>query len=149
MAGSMAHDDPEGLEFLELTEEHRGGDHDIHLLTNLQNVGSLEINAFQRAADVIVQKSIREGFGLVVAEGMWKNKPVVGGNVGGIRLQIQDGKSGFLVDSAQECADRMVELLRDPELRERLGAAGRERVRQAFLSVREVEDYLHLMSKVT
>ncbi|MEW6058663.1 MAG: glycosyltransferase [Actinomycetota bacterium] len=148
MAGSLASDDPEGMRYLDLTEEHRRGDPDIHLLTNLQQVGNLEINAFQRAAEAIVQKSIREGFGLVVAEGMWKRKPVVGGNVGGIRLQIEDGRSGYLVDSVETCARRIVELLRDADLRERLGAAGRERVRRRFLTPREVEDYLHLMSKL-
>src|SRR5581483_7475710 len=72
MAGSLAHDDPEGMRYLELTEQHRDGEPDIHLLTNLQEVGNVEVNAFQRAAEVVVQKSVREGFGLVVAEGMWK-----------------------------------------------------------------------------
>ncbi len=148
MAGSMAHDDPEGMEFLEVTDEHREGDPDIHLLTNLQNVGNLEINVFQRASDVVVQKSTREGFGLVVAEGMWKEKPVIGGNVGGIRLQITDGESGFLVDSVEGCAKRTVELLRDPDLRRHMGRAGRERVREQFLSLREVEDYLRLMTSL-
>jgi len=148
MVGSLASDDPEGMHYLSLTEEHRRGDPDIHLLTNLQQVGNLEVNAFQRAAGVIVQKSIREGFGLVVAEGMWKGRPVVGGNVGGIRLQIEDGRSGYLVDSVEECAKRIVELFADEDLRERLGAAGRERVRERFLTPREVTDYLRLMSKV-
>lgn len=146
MAGSLAHDDPEGMRFLELTEEHRGGDPDIHLLTDLQQVGSLEVNAFQRASTVVVQKSIREGFGLVVAEGMWKEKPVVGGDVGGIRLQIEDGETGYLVDSVWRCAERIVELVNDGELRSRMGRAGKERVRERFLTVRELEDYLRLMS---
>lgn len=148
MAGSLAHDDPEGMEFLELTDEHREGDPDIHLLTDLQNVGNLEINVFQRASDIVVQKSTREGFGLVVAEGMWKGKPVIGGNAGGIRLQIDDGETGFLVDSVDACAERMVELLDDPDLRDRIGRAGRERVRERFLSLREVEDYLRLMTSL-
>jgi trehalose synthase len=147
MAGSMATDDPEGMAYLDLTEQHREGDPDIHLLSNLQNVGNLEVNAFQRAADVIVQKSIREGFGLVVSEGMWKGKPIVAGNVGGITLQIEDGFSGFLIDSVQACADRIVELLVDPALRERMGEDGRERVRERFLCLREVEDYLGVMSR--
>jgi trehalose synthase len=148
MAGSLAADDPEGMHYLSLTEEHRSGDPDIHLLTNLQQVGNVEVNAFQRASAAIVQKSIREGFGLVVAEGMWKGKPVVGGNVGGIRLQIEDGRTGYLVDSVEACAERIVELIADEDLRERLGAAGRERVRERFLTPREVTDYLRLMSKV-
>lgn len=149
MAGSMAHDDPEGMRFLDLTEEYRAGDPDIHLLTNVQNVGNLEINTFQRAADVIVQKSIREGFGLVVAEGMWKGKPAVGGDVGGITLQIQEGRTGYLVDSVASCAARVSDLLGDPELRRRMGEAGRELVRERFLSLREADDYLRLMARLS
>ena len=76
------------MAYLDLTEEHRAGDPDIHLFTNLQGVGDLEVSVFQQAAEVVVQKSTREGFGLVVSEAMWKGKPVVGGNVGGIRLQM-------------------------------------------------------------
>jgi trehalose synthase len=148
MAGSMAHDDPEGMRYLDLTEEHRAGDPDIHLLTNVHNVGNLEINAFQRASTVIVQKSIREGFGLVVAEGMWKEKPVIGGNVGGIRLQIIDGETGFLVDSVEGCAERILLLLREPELCAAIGRAACERVRDRFLTLRELEDYLRLMATV-
>ena len=149
MAGSMASDDPEGMEFLDRTEAHRDGDPDIHLLTNLHKVGNLEVNAFQRASAVVVQKSTREGFGLVVAEGMWKGKPVVGGDVGGITLQIEEGVSGYLVDSVEACAARISELIADPGLRERMGQAGLERVRDRFLSVREIEDYLRLMSAST
>jgi trehalose synthase len=148
MVGSMADDDPEGRHYLELTASHAEGDPDVHLLTNLDGIGDLEVNAFQRASDVVVQKSIREGFGLVVAEGMWKAKAVVGGDVGGIRLQIEDGRSGFLVDSVERCAERTTLLLRDPDLRERLGEEARERVRERFLTLREVEDFLRLMARV-
>ncbi|HZP90498.1 MAG TPA: glycosyltransferase [Actinomycetota bacterium] len=148
MAGSLAHDDPEGMRYLELTEQHRDGDPDIHLLTNLQEVGNVEVNAFQRAAEVVVQKSVREGFGLVVTEAMWKERPVVGGDVTGIRLQIEDGVSGFLVASVEACAERIVQLHDDPDLRERLGAASRERVRERFLCVREIEDSLRLMARL-
>jgi len=149
MAGSLASDDPEGMQYLDLTEDHRAGDPDVHLLTNLQGVGDLEISAFQHASSVVIQKSTREGFGLVVAEGMWKHKPVVGGNVGGIRLQIADGENGFLVDDVASCAARICELLHDPTLRERMGDAAHERVRERFLSLREVEDYLRLAARVT
>jgi trehalose synthase len=148
MVGSMADDDPEGRHYLELTAAHAEGDPDVHLLTNLDGIGDLEVNAFQRASDVIVQKSVREGFGLVVAEGMWKGKPVIGGDVGGIRLQIEDGVTGFLVDSAEACAERTVMLLRDPDLRLRIGSAARASVRDRFLTLRELEDYLTLMGKV-
>jgi trehalose synthase len=146
LIGSMAHDDPEGWHYLEVTEAHRKDDPDVFLLTNLQEVGNLEVNAFQRAAAVVVQKSIREGFGLVVSEAMWKEVPVVGGNVGGIRLQIEDGVSGFLVDSVEECADRISLLLDDPELRAKMGRAGRQRVRERFLTLRELEDHLRMLA---
>lgn len=148
MVGSMAHDDPEGWHYLELAEEHRAGDPDIHILTNLQEVGALAVNAFQRASTVVMQKSIREGFGLTCTEGMWKERPVIAGRVGGLRLQIEDGESGFLVNTVEEAADRLVELLRDGEARERMGKAARERVRQRFLSTREVEDHVRLLTSL-
>ena len=143
------HDDPEGIRYLDLTTEHAAGDPDIHLLTNLSGVGDSAVNAFQRASDVIVQKSLREGFGLVVAEGMWKWKPVVGGDVGGIRLQIEDGVTGYLVDGIGRCAERVTELLRHPEKRKEMGEAGRGRVRERFLCLREIEDTLRLISRLT
>jgi len=149
MVGSMAHDDPEGMHYLDLTESHRDGDPEIHLLTNFQEVGSLEVNAFQRASNVIVQKSLREGFGLVVAEGMWKEKPVIGGNAGGIRLQIEEGETGFLVESVGECADRIVELVRDPAMCARMGRVGHLKVKERFLTLRELEDYLRLMASLS
>ena len=148
MVGSLANDDPEGMRYLDITAEHAGGDPDIHLLTNLDGVGDVAVNAFQRAADVVLQKSLREGFGLVVAEGMWKGKPVIGGDVGGIRLQIRDGVDGYLVDGVPLCAARIVELLADPERRIEMGRAGSERVRKRFLSPREVEETLALIEKL-
>jgi trehalose synthase len=148
LVGSMAHDDPEGWEFLQMTQEHARNDPDVHLLTNLEQVGNLEVNAFQRAATVVLQKSIREGFGLTVSEAMWKKKPVIGGRVGGITLQIEDGETGYLVDSVDECAQRISDLLADPALRYRMGNAGKERVRERFLTMRELEDYLRLMASL-
>jgi trehalose synthase len=148
MAGSLAHDDPEGMHFLDLTEARRDGHPDVHLLTDLQGVGNVEINAFQRASTVVVQKSIREGFGLVVTEAMWKGQPVVGGDVGGIRLQITEGETGYLVSSVEACAQRVVDLIRRPELRARMGRAARERVRERFLCIRELEDTLRLMASL-
>ncbi len=148
MAGSMASDDPEGMEYLEKTLAHAGHDREVHLLTDADGVGHVEVNAFQQAADVIVQKSTREGFGLVVAEGMWKRKPVIGGNVGGIRLQISEGETGFLVEGADECGKRLSELLLDPALAARMGDAGRDRVRERFLSLRELEDHLKLFASL-
>jgi trehalose synthase len=146
MIGSLAHDDPEGMRYLELTSEHAGGDPDIYLLTDLDGVGDESVNAVQRLADVVVQKSLREGFGLVVAEAMWKGKPVVGGDVGGIRLQIRDGVNGYLVDGAIACAEAITRLLREPDLRERMGTQGRKIVRDRFLSTRELEDHLRLIA---
>jgi trehalose synthase len=148
LVGSMAHDDPEAWHFLELAQEHRQEDPDIHILTNVQDVGPVAVNAFQRASDVVVQKSIREGFGLTVSEAMWKGRPVIGGDVGGIRLQIEEGVTGFLVDSEEACARRMVELLGDRDLRERMGRTGLERVRQRGLTVRELTDYLTLLASL-
>jgi trehalose synthase len=145
MIGSLADDDPEGIRYLELTRKHAGGDGDVVLLTNLDGAKDDEVNAFQRASTVVIQKSLREGFGLVVAEALWKGVPVVGGNVGGIVLQIEDGVSGYLVSSVEEAAARTVELLRDPMLRHRMAEAGRERVRENFLITRELRDQLSLV----
>ncbi|HEV8535281.1 MAG TPA: glycosyltransferase [Candidatus Limnocylindria bacterium] len=146
MIGSLADDDPEGIEYLERTRTHAGRDPDIFLLTNLDGVRDRQVNAFQRSATVVVQKSLREGFGLVVAEALWKGIPVVGGKVGGIVLQIEDGVSGFLVSSVDECAERCLELLRDPGLRRRMAAVGREHVRENFLITRDLRDQLQLVS---
>jgi trehalose synthase len=149
MIGSLAHDDPEGMRYLELTGEHAAGEPDVHLLTNLDGVGDEAVNAVQRRADVVIQKSLREGFGLVVSEAMWKGRAVVGGDVGGIRLQIVEGETGYRVRSVTECAEAVTRLLLEPDLRDRIGAAGRARVRDRFLSTRELEDHLRLMARLT
>lgn len=145
MVASMAHDDPEGMHYLELTEERRADDPDIFLLTNLQGVGDVEVNAFQRSASVVIQKSLREGFGLTVAEAMWKARPVVGGKAGGIRIQIDDGKNGFLVSSVDEAAARTTELLQHPRRARRMGEKARDKVRENFLSTRHLANYLGLL----
>ena len=116
LVGSMASDDPEGWDFFNATVAHADGDTDIHILNNFNNVGAIEVNAFQSHADVLIQKSTREGFGLTVSEAIWKARPFIGGDVGGIPLQIQDGVTGFLVASVEECAERALEILEDPEL---------------------------------
>ena len=118
---------------------------DIHLLTNLDGVGAAEINAFQTGSEVIIQKSLREGFGLTVTEGMWKRRPVIGDNVGGIKHQIEDGVSGYLVNSPEECADRIGSLLANPAAADAVGAAGRERVRSTFTTPHLVRNWLQLM----
>ena len=149
LAGSMATDDPEGFQVWQDVDAARDGDSDIHLLSNIQQVGNVQINAFQRAADVVIQKSLREGFGLTVSEGLWKGTPVVGGRAGGIVLQIRDGEDGYLVDTVEECAARCLELLRDPDGAQEKGDAGREHVRRNFLSTRELEDWVGLFTSLS
>ena len=148
LAGSMATDDPEGFRVWEETEAARAGDRDIYLLSNLHQVGSVQVNVFQRIANVVLQKSLREGFGLTVSEALWKGRPVVGGRAGGIKLQIRDGYDGYLVDSVEECAQRTIDLLADPVGADALGAQGREHVRDNFLSTRELEDWLRLFTEL-
>jgi len=148
LVGSMATDDPEGWEFFQHTFEYAEGDEDIKILNNLNNVGAIEVNAFQSQSDVCLQKSIREGFGLTVTEALWKGRPTIGGNVGGIPLQISDGETGFLVDSPQQCAERCLEILADPELGKRLGRAGKEHARKEFLSPRLLRDWVELLSEL-
>ena len=104
LVGSMASDDPEGWDYFNSTIAHADGDPDVHILNNFNNVGAIEVNAFQSHADVLIQKSTREGFGLTVSEAIWKARPFIGGDVGGIPLQIEDGITGFLVSSAEGCA---------------------------------------------
>ncbi|TMD61766.1 MAG: glycosyltransferase [Chloroflexi bacterium] len=149
MIGSLADDDPEGMEYLRRTQAHAGEDPDVKLLTNLEGVKDREVNAFQCVAAVVVQKSLREGFGLVVAEALWKGVPVVGGAVGGIPTQIIDGETGFLVSSVEDCARRCLQLLRDPALRQRMGEVGREHVRKHFLITRDLRDQLELARELT
>jgi trehalose synthase len=148
LAGSMATDDPEGFRVWEETERARDGDRDIHLLSNLHQVGSVQINAFQRVATVMVQKSLREGFGLTVSEALWKGRPVVGGRAGGIKLQVIDDYSGYLVDSVEGCAQRIIDLLADPVGADAMGSQGREHVRSNFLATRELHDWLLLLSEL-
>jgi trehalose synthase len=146
LVGSMATDDPEGWEFFNSTLEYAQGDPDIKILNNLNNVGAIEVNAFQSQADVVIQKSTREGFGLTVSEALWKARPFIGGDVGGIPLQVKDGETGFLVSSPEECAERSLEILKEPELGKRLARAGKEHVRRHFLTPRLLRDWLRIFS---
>ena len=148
LVGSMATDDPEGWDYLYHTLRRAGEDYDIKVVTNFNGITSAEVNAFQTAADIILQKSLREGFGLTVAEAMWKGTPVIGGNVGGIRLQIEDGLSGYLVETVEECAERALTLLRNPALAHDFAVVGREKVRREFLVTRNVLAYLRLLHKL-
>ena len=146
LGGSMALDDPEGWEVYGQVAEHAADDPQIHLYTNLTGVGNVEVNAFQRLSEAIVQKSIREGFGLVVSEALWKGTPVVAGRAGGIPLQMPDGVGGKMVDSVDECATALLSLLQDPDAAEELGRSGREHVREHFLLPRLLMEELRLLA---
>jgi trehalose synthase len=148
LVGSMATDDPEGWDYFNATVAHAEGDPDIHILNNLNNVGAIEVNAFQSHCDVVIQKSTREGFGLTVTEAIWKGRPLIGGAVGGIPLQVSDGETGFLVSSVEECAARSLEILADPGLGKQLGRAGKEAVRKRFLMPRLLRDWLDLFEQL-
>uniref|UniRef100_A0A7C3SJW9 Glycosyltransferase n=1 Tax=Desulfobacca acetoxidans TaxID=60893 RepID=A0A7C3SJW9_9BACT len=147
LAGGEATDDPEGPRILAEVQEAARGEPDIHILL-LPPDAHYEINALQRAADIILQKSIREGFGLTVTEAMWKGKPVIGGAVGGIVLQLQDYQTGFLVHSPEGCAFRIRYLLHRPEVARRMGNLAREFARSHFLITRHLRDYLTLLTIV-
>ncbi|MFC4440034.1 MULTISPECIES: glycosyltransferase [Natrialbaceae] len=143
LVGGMAADDPEGREIYDRVAVEAADDPDVHLLADLPNT---TMNVLQRRSDVVVQKSLREGFGLVVAEALWKRTPVVGSNVGGIPLQIVDGENGYLVepDSIEALAERTEALLEDEEQRKSFGQNGREHVREGFLLPRQVADWLEV-----
>ncbi len=148
LVASMALDDPDAWEVYRRIQSEVHSDPGVHLFTNLTGVGNIEVNAFQALSAVTIQKSLREGFGLVVSESLWKHTPVVAGRAGGIPLQVQDGVAGYLVDSVPECADRLVELLRDGELRREMGLHGHEVVRSRFLLPRLLEDELELYASL-
>src|SRR2546427_1529847 len=144
LLGNFATDDPEGsqiFESLRACQEER-----ILILTKGDDTAL--VNALQTRASVVLQKSLREGFGLTVAEAMWKRTPVIGGNVGGIRYQIEDGVNGFLVSSVDETAERMVEIINDKNLRNEMGREARETVRKNFLLTRYLEQHLDLFGEL-
>jgi trehalose synthase len=149
LVGSMAHDDPEGWDYYNQTVEAAQGDPDIFILSNLNNVGSVEVNAFQVHSAALIQKSIREGFGLTVTEGLWKGRPMVAGRAGGIVDQIQDGETGYLVDSVEECAQALKTVLEDPQRARAMALEGKEYVRRHFLSPRLLRDWLALFNRLT
>lgn len=148
LVGSMASDDPEGWDYLYRTLRRSGEDYDIKVVTNFNGVTSLEVNAFQTISDVIIQKSLREGFGLTVAESLWKGTPVIGGNAGGIKRQIEDGVNGYLVETVEGCAEKALQLLRNPALANNFAAAGREKVRREFLTPINALNYMRLFRLV-
>ena len=141
LVGGPASDDPEGAEVLARVQEEAHGNPEIHVLL-LPPTSNTEINALQRVSAVVLQKSLKEGFGLTVSEALWKRKPVVASAVGGIPLQVKHGYSGLLVHSIDGCAAAIRQLLGDPAYAKKLGENGREHVRQNFLITRHLQDYL-------
>jgi len=148
LVGSMAHDDPEGWDFYNETVAYAADDPDIFILSNLNNVGAVEVNAFQVHSAAVVQKSIREGFGLTVSEALWKGRPTVAGRVGGIVDQIVDGETGWLVESSSECARACVEILADPQGARERALRAKEVVRRRFLTPRLLRDWLVLYNRL-
>jgi trehalose synthase len=148
LVGSMAHDDPEGWEYYSQTVAAADGHPDIYILSNLNNVGSVEVNAFQVHSAALIQKSVREGFGLTVTEGLWKGRPVVAGRVGGIVDQIADGETGFLVDDVPGCALALQKILDDPARARAMALKGKEFVRLKFLTPRLLRDWLALFNRL-
>jgi trehalose synthase len=141
LAGGSATDDPEGAVVFNEVKEFAGDDPDIHIL-ELPPDAHRTINALQRTADVVMQKSLKEGFGLTVTEGMWKGKPVIGGNVGGIRLQVVNHHTGYLVNTPEGAALRLRYLLERPKRINEMGQKAREFVRENFLITRQLREYL-------
>ena len=139
LLGNIATDDPEGTEvyqkLLDCQEER---------IIILSRQDSALVNSLQSRADVVIQKSLREGFGLTVTEAMWKGTPVIGGNVGGIRYQIKDGENGYLVSSIEETAEKIVYLLKNNDLRKKMGMRAKKAVEKKFLMSRLIEEYLDL-----
>jgi trehalose synthase len=150
LCGSMASDDPEGIQIYERVKQRANNlieSGDIILITSENNI---LVNALQRSSAVIIQKSIREGFGLTVTEALWKQTPVVASNVGGISLQITDGENGFLVEpkDTHGFAERVIQIITEPDLAKKLGMEGKETVREKFLVTRILQDYLDLFEKI-
>jgi len=144
LAGGTADDDPEGAEVLREVREQAGDDPDLKVLL-LPPDAHRAINALQRSATIVLQKSVKEGFGLTVTEALWKGKPVIGGACGGITLQVHDYHTGFLVHSPEGAAYRIQYLLRYAEKRQRMGRTGQEYVREHFLLTRQLRDYLAVL----
>ena len=144
----MASDDPEGWSWYERIVRRAGEDYDIHVLSNLNGVGNIEVNAFQRAARVVIQKSTREGFGLVVSEALWKGRPVVAGNVGGIPLQIVDGETGFSSARRRTARRRSAGCWPTRSRPPSWASKGIEFVRDKFLTTRYLRDYLSIFGQL-
>ncbi len=144
LIGSMALDDPQGWEIYDKIIKAKNKDNHIHIFTNFMGVADIQVNAFQRVADVVIQKSKKEGFGLVVSETLWKGTPIVAGRAGGIPMQLAGG-GGFLIDSVEETAKRVLEVLNNPGPAAEEGQRGRQYIREHFLIMRLIKDHLNLL----
>jgi trehalose synthase len=148
LAGTAPAVGGENWDALAEVSEYAAESDDVHLLTSYTGVGNLEVNALLLLARACVQKSIREGFGLAASEALWKGTPVIASPEGGIPLQVRDGREGYLTTSAEQTAERLVEMVRDPALSIELGRSGHERVRERFLVTRMLEDELRMLRAV-
>ncbi len=148
LIGSFAPDDPEAMEIITDLKKYAKSDKDIYILSNLDGVGDIGVNAFQVASDAVIQKSTREGFGLTVSEAMWKEKPVIGGKAGGIIDQIVDGETGYLITTVTETAEKINYFLENPEKVREMGIKGKERVRHKYLITRLILDHLKLYEEL-
>lgn len=147
LVGSMALDDPQGWEIYAEIMKEAENDNQLFVFTNFTGVSNIEVNAFQRLADVVVQKSIREGFGLVVSEALWKGTPVVAGRAGGIPMQLESG-GGYLIETVEECAEKILNLLKHPDQAAELSVAGPKNVRERFLLTRLIKDEINLLKSL-
>lgn len=147
MVAQMANDDPEGERVYQKVKEYAAGEEGIFLFVNLPQ-NDKAVNAFQVASDIVLQKSIKEGFGLTVAEAMWKRAVVIGGNVGGIKLQIKDGENGFLVNSSNQAAQKIIFLLKNPKKKKQMAQKAHLWVRQHYLLPHKIFNYLTLFDRL-
>ena len=143
----MATDDPEGQDIFENLEKLVEQEKDIRLIINAPDI---LINALQRASSVVVQKSLKEGFAITVSEALWKGTPVVTSNVGGISSQVIQGKNGYLLEPKDYAgfAEKIIYLIKNPDIAEKMGAFGKEYVKNNFLITRHLLDYIQLMKKI-
>ena len=149
LIASSSPEDPASIAYFDETVRKSMEYSDVHILRGVSEVGNVEVNAFQRASDVVIQKGLRKGFGIWISDAQWKERPVVTARAGGLPLQVEDGKTGFLADTTDEFAGRVAQLLREPDLARRLGAAGHEHVARNFLLTRFLADELRLLTDVT
>lgn len=148
LVGSVAGDTPDGADYYDRIVDHAGADRDVFILSNPNSLGGIEVNAFQTQAAAVVHMPVREGFGLPVTEALWKARPVVAANVGGIPLQVLDRETGHLVTSTEQCAERLVRVLRDPETARAMARRGKQHVRHDFLTPRLLRDWLGIFRKL-